>query len=137
MSLQTEFDTVVSHVRKQRVKSTTGGDCAYRGLNNTKCAIGCLIPDAAYDKGMEGKNVYTFRNEYPKVYKLILDNAELQDSETIARFYSLMQQAHDHASDASDVDDGSEFLRVFERRAQSLARDFGLKYTAANKELSK
>jgi len=133
VSLQTEFDTVVSHVRKQRVKSTTkDGDCTYRGLNNTKCAIGCLIPDAVYNQGMESKNVYTFRDEHPNVYKLILDNAELQDSETIVRFYSGMQQAHDHASE--NVND---FLHMFERQAQCLARDFGLKYTAANKELSK
>jgi hypothetical protein len=49
------FDIVVSHLRKQGLKSGNSLVCLYRGPNEMKCAIGCLIPNSSYFKSMEGK----------------------------------------------------------------------------------
>lgn len=52
------FDFVIAHLAKQGSQSANSeGVCSYRGLNNTMCAIGCLIPDEFYDPSMEGANV--------------------------------------------------------------------------------
>ena len=62
MELQEIFDKVSNHLLTQNRKSITAihgksEDCAYRGNNGASCAIGCLIPDAAYHPDMEGKNI--------------------------------------------------------------------------------
>lgn len=53
-SKQETFDTVVKHLYKQGQRSMQWSTdrrgnrrlaCAYRGKNNTSCAIGCLLPD--------------------------------------------------------------------------------------------
>ena len=52
---QTAFDAAYVHCMEQKVPAKDSrGDCVYRGPNGTKCAIGCLIPDNLYRKGMEG-----------------------------------------------------------------------------------
>lgn len=63
------FKIVKSHLLSQQEKSTVDVDdisffehfktesCAYRGKNGLKCAIGVLIPDNQYTKGLEGKLV--------------------------------------------------------------------------------
>ena len=53
MSIPTDeqevFDRVARHLLTQRRKSmierSAGPVCAFRGVDGTKCAIGCLIPD--------------------------------------------------------------------------------------------
>lgn len=32
-------------------------ECAYRGPNGLKCAIGCLIPDSLYSRSMENNSI--------------------------------------------------------------------------------
>lgn len=60
MEAQEIFDTVALHLLKQG-RRTTNPDipemCVYRGANGTKCAVGVLIPDEAYDSMMEGRTV--------------------------------------------------------------------------------
>ena|SRR5579872_749343 len=60
---QSIFDKVCDHLMKQGKKSiyqnTDGFSCAYRGNDDTKCAVGCLIPDELYNKEMEGSTVWT------------------------------------------------------------------------------
>jgi hypothetical protein len=54
MNNQEVFTKVVTHLRKQRVKSYALGDgCLYRGPNKTSCAVGCLIPDSEYFADLE------------------------------------------------------------------------------------
>ena len=56
---QTIFNRVAKHLITQGKQSIdAGGHCMYRGPNNTKCAIGCLIPDKLYLPGMEHNTVY-------------------------------------------------------------------------------
>lgn len=52
------FDTVVAHLLTQNsVSVSTTGACVYRGPDNKKCAIGCIIPDEMYTVDLEGKEV--------------------------------------------------------------------------------
>ncbi len=51
---QQTFNKVVRHLRRQGVQSSRTGRCLYRGPDDTKCAVGCLIPDELYQLGMEG-----------------------------------------------------------------------------------
>lgn len=55
MTNQEIFDKVYTHLITQNAKSTDGeATCAYRGTEGRRCAIGCLIPDHAYKKELEG-----------------------------------------------------------------------------------
>lgn len=51
------FDIVAAHLLQQGVPCKDGLSCRYRGVDNTKCAVGCLIKDADYDKNMEGESI--------------------------------------------------------------------------------
>jgi hypothetical protein len=54
MTEQEVFNTVAKHLLTQNKRSIgTGCGCAYRGAAGTKCAAGCLIPDARYNISME------------------------------------------------------------------------------------
>lgn len=59
MKAQEIFDTVATHLMKQKERAFNHSlnMCAYRGSNNTKCAIGCLIPDEMYTQKMEANTV--------------------------------------------------------------------------------
>ncbi len=47
------FDRVVKHRRTQGKKSMYGSGCAYRGADDTMCAIGCLITEEHYNPHFE------------------------------------------------------------------------------------
>ena len=52
------FNQVVTHLRTQKVPSyEQGAGCRYRGPNGTSCAVGCLMPDSAYDESIEGEGL--------------------------------------------------------------------------------
>jgi len=55
--LQGVFDRVAKHLLTQNKKARLEDEdtCAYRGAEGTKCAVGCLITDEAYDYLMEGE----------------------------------------------------------------------------------
>ena len=57
MTNQQIFNKVAKHLLKQGRRARDGNGCAYRGENGTKCAVGCLIPDALYDDRLEGSSV--------------------------------------------------------------------------------
>lgn len=58
MTNQEIFDTVVDHLIKQGKPAMQGSgkdrQCAYRGEEGTKCAVGCLIKDEFYNPLFEG-----------------------------------------------------------------------------------
>lgn len=59
-SAQEVFDQVSNHLLTQNKVSKFKGSiniCLYRGDNNTKCAIGCLIADEEYKNHFEWKQV--------------------------------------------------------------------------------
>jgi hypothetical protein len=57
MNKQEIFDKVATHLLTQNKKSLSKNGCSYRGLDNTKCAIGCLIPDDKYTSSLEGHSL--------------------------------------------------------------------------------
>lgn len=61
MTLQEIFDKSATHLLTQNRKSMRDREpvaiCAYRGLDDAKCAIGCMIDDEDYHVSMEGKGV--------------------------------------------------------------------------------
>ncbi len=67
------FTTVATHLIKQNAKASpveNDQGCAYRGVNGTMCAVGCLIPDEMYDPLMEGKIVQALLGNQYKGYKV-------------------------------------------------------------------
>lgn len=57
ISAQQLFDAATSGVWAQGQASTIGSTCAYRGTKGTKCAVGQVIPDQFYNKGMENRSI--------------------------------------------------------------------------------
>lgn len=59
MSRQQVYETVVKAMANQGRQSSNfkGSCCLYRAPDGAKCAVGCLIPDEAYDELMEYKDV--------------------------------------------------------------------------------
>lgn len=57
--------SMIEHIKKEfkgkslRNPGKSDKFCAYRGNNNTKCAVGMFIPDDVYTVEMEGKNITT------------------------------------------------------------------------------
>ncbi len=112
MNLQETFNTSLAHLRAQGQRAIgKNGMCAYRGLNNTKCAIGALIPDSKYDESIEGLNVFD-----PHVVDAL--NGAFYDPQ----FYiELQRNLHDFLSDENYPGD-------LEIAAQDLAKKWNLNY---------
>lgn len=57
--LQSLFTTILTKQWAQgaRAMDASGKMCAYRGIGGRACAVGCLIPDTAYDKRAESAAV--------------------------------------------------------------------------------
>ena len=84
------FNTVVRHLHAQGKPSIVKGICRYRGPDNTRCAIGALIPDEFYTPEMEGKGV-TMDSVWQALQK------SLNDSLTGERaFFVGLQIVHDN-----------------------------------------
>lgn len=91
MKPQIIFDKVVRHLFKQNKKCVDPETkkCLYRGPNNTKCAIGALIPDSIYEDCMENKRASVLIGRFERVGDIIKpENCSLADS---------LQQVHDEA----------------------------------------
>lgn len=61
---QQVFDQVAKHLLTQNARSLRPqpgkvGACAYRGVDERKCAAGCLISDQEYSPSMEGASWWT------------------------------------------------------------------------------
>lgn len=54
MTKQELFNTVVTHLFTQGKRAVVDGRCRYK-YEDTKCAVGCLIPDEMYSGRMENK----------------------------------------------------------------------------------
>jgi len=59
MTNQEAFDKVVTHLltQNQRAYDEEEDTCRYR-WGPLSCAVGCLIPDDQYNRGMEGQSVH-------------------------------------------------------------------------------
>ena len=62
MTPQEIFNKVATHLFTQGKRAMLdptcdSGQCVYRGPNGSKCAVGVLIPDKLYRKGMEMRTI--------------------------------------------------------------------------------
>jgi len=100
MTKQEIFDKVVKHLLTQKKPAmSSGGACAYRGQDNTSCAVGCLIPDDKYSMVIEGVGVLNINvslNQGHKVLKSILrsEGVDTKDDVTL-ELLSDLQYLHD------------------------------------------
>jgi hypothetical protein len=88
MTPQEIFDTVARHLFTQGERAGIGRDdddshgddfsCRYRAPGGATCAVGRLLPDDAYDPGMEGNSVDTICSAYADMLPTwMLDHEEL------------------------------------------------------------
>lgn len=83
------FNEVYLRLLQQGVPSIKNGLCRYRGPNNTRCAVGWLIPDEEYQETFEGKRVMALAREGTEegpLRKFLWENQE---------FLEELQKAHD------------------------------------------
>lgn len=98
-TLQTLFDRVSSHLLAQGKRAVdpdngVDGGCAYRSPDGLKCAVGCLIPDHAYHRSMEGVSV----NSRCIPAEQVRAAAGIpEDDATMIRLAGDLQDAHDNA----------------------------------------
>jgi len=92
---QSVFDYVCQHLAKQGRRSARDDEdrdtpygCLYRGPEGTMCAVGCLIPDAEYDKSIEGMSILNMKESQVPIELIPFKRNEL--------LYKL-QDAHDRA----------------------------------------
>jgi len=103
MAKQRMFNKVAKHLLTQKKKSRTRKAntwddrmstlCLYRGKDGLKCAIGCLIPNKLYDKGMEDNSVDELLTKWPKLNKLF----EINSKRWVLDFLEELQLIHDQS----------------------------------------
>lgn len=118
MNNQIVFNDVVKHLFKQGKQSLSIGNlCSYRGTDNTKCAIGCLIPDELYDSSMERRSIKDLIFSINNIKNLFKDvNKEM--------LYDL-QQCHDTYPIKADQTFNKTDLK---RRLKYVANTYNLEY---------
>lgn len=115
MEKQEIFDRAVSHMRRQgRRAKLASGNCAYRGIDGTKCAVGALIPDELYCPDMEGKCAMILVDGFPDVRKAIFGSEDFDAGKT--QLLTDLQGVHDSLLDTSP----SLFAKSLERIAKAL-----------------
>ena len=144
MNHQQIYNRVLKHMRKQRKVSydRRDGRCAYRARdvkgNVLMCAVGCLIPDEAYNPNMEGAIVAQFvdlplrsvadileRDKRALALARALDTAKIGCDADTLKLLSQLQDTHDGLK----IERGKAVMRQFELNMQSIAKRFKLTYT--------
>ena len=107
------FDYVVNHLRQQGGPALNFyGDCAYRGGDDTMCAVGCLLADDEYVPGFEG----TSAKELELPHRL-REHADMLDT---------LQGFHDLFDNWSFESEGG-FSQRGEQRLKTLRAALGIK----------
>lgn len=132
VSKQAVADFVVARMKEQRKASALFDDhgivekCLYRSPDGCKCAIGHLIPDSQYRKGMDVGD----SNAGQAVGPMVLDfyPAYYTDDSTLY-FLKDLQMAHDYA--AGEV--GDKFVSAFIESMKKVYHNYKLDKTALTK----
>lgn len=121
---QEMFDIVARHLLTQNERSEMcDGTCAYRGPNNLKCAVGCLIPDSEYESRYEGIALY---GDFPVDPEKLANEADLFQYlvTEISDNFNLMaalQQLHDEG-----------YVYEWHNNLRALASDWDLSYAVVD-----
>ena len=92
------FDQVSKHLLTQMQSSISESNgCLYRGPNNTKCAIGCLIPDSLYSPDIENSIVRSLvkMEAYEKFFCELLEVDKISEQDIV--FLQNLQDIHDNS----------------------------------------
>lgn len=103
MNKQEVFNRVRDHLLKQGAKSMmsrndgVGDDCQYRGPNGLQCAVGCLITDEAFARGVEDERNFNSVAIYNWRVKQALRESgiEFGDYSNDLKLLSALQEVHD------------------------------------------
>ena len=91
-----EANLLAQGVRSIR-KSLISDMCAYRGAGGLRCAVGCLIKDEAYHKGLEGIAMWADEKEEDR--QMLLEEALIKSgidlNSTMTHMLSDLQSLHD------------------------------------------
>jgi hypothetical protein len=118
--LQKLFNKIVRHIHKQGKPALNGSECAYRGDNGTRCAIGSVLPNKLYKKQMEGKSVNGLLEDHPNVLNHFKNVYGITRTDHEISFLKRMQNAH-------DIDLKYNEMTGFDRKVSVIAHNFGLK----------
>ena len=125
-TIQGAFDKMCNHLMKQGKKSSKRNEngqtfCMYRGPNNTRCAVGALVPDRLYNKEMEDMTASTMFQQ------------RLMGEPEYSRFKENVEggkNGFDLLDDVQDVHDAHRPSR-WSQRLRSVARAYNLKPPAS------
>lgn len=104
MNQQEIFNKVVTHLAQQGVQSIDintrtdeyAGDCAYRGDNGAKCAVGCLILDQFYRPEIEGEFVTSVEVRNCLVESEVLEKSHTEEQlDDKLNLLGSLQRIHD------------------------------------------
>ncbi len=119
MNKQDVFNRVVSHARAQGRRSLLPtGSCAYRGENGTKCFIGALITDEAYDRSLERQDVSSH-----EVREALAASGVIVETTEDRKLCSRLQTIHDGSGLHGNAP------QQWEENFRATAQQFGLTYT--------
>jgi len=93
--LEQIFNRVKTHLLNQEQKAVLspglpGEACAYRGVRNRSCAVGCLITDEAYDSRIESQGVMD------KSVRTALDESGIPTDDETLDLLNALQFVHDN-----------------------------------------
>ena len=130
MSIKQEiFNKVYAAVVAQAAPAVNGTGnsavCTYRGVNNTKCAIGHILSDEQIEKyGVMSSTLL------PQNFPIELVNELVPGvkSEDAVMFMRRLQRVHDDAAfyKFNQVTVGEDFVNAYKRGMRVLAADMGL-----------
>lgn len=87
---------IAAHLAAQRGRAVSADKaCAYRGADQTMCAVGCLIPDEVYDPGMEGKSALEVFAGWPEALEAVGI-----DSTFVPEVMDVIQDYHDWGAES-------------------------------------
>ena len=130
LTFQTAFDKMLAHLRQQgrasvRTYPSGSTSCRYRASDGAMCAVGCLIPDNAYDGDLEGACAASRWVLGALEGELDLGAASLPEWGEFLRECQrgMHDQPHRNAERCQE-----DFLRWMEVGAAAVAVQFGLTY---------
>jgi hypothetical protein len=126
------FNKVKKHLLTQarpslRQTLANAVECAYRGDDGTKCAVGCLITDEAYamyGAEIEGCSVSVINtlNNRKSLMLAALQMSNIPTDSATLRFLTALQQVHDF------VCSGADYYSRIDTELRRLAAQCGLQY---------
>jgi hypothetical protein len=127
MTRQQMFNAVWQHfVTEQQPQSGDVRRCNYRDPSGAKCALGLLIPDDLYTKGMEGDSPPRLFKNHPQVAGLLMAGFD-GTRDQMESFARDLQWCHDDAvEEAACADARGTFHELVEAHLRKLAGEHAL-----------